>query len=238
MIKKIIMRKIFHFLLIAVTLQSCVSIRTTTKRESKTVTNQTQSVNNPLLQYMAIVLGVGKSWIGGKNAGESWKDPVGGQIGVETKFIEFNENLSLNGGINFSFQGADYKEHGSYDDYLIDTYDLSGKVCLNYVNIPVLINYKTNSGFYGETGLQPGFLVRARDKIDGGENFDSKEYVNSFELALPLGAGYHINDQISVGARATIGLTNLSEWGTGHKDHNYLVMGVVRYNFGSLFKTD
>jgi hypothetical protein len=112
---------------------------------------------------------------------------------------------------------------------------LKGKVSLNYLNIPVLFNYHTNSGFYGEAGLQPGFLLRARDKIDGGESFDTKEYVNCFDLALPLGAGYHINDQISVGARATIGLTNLSNWGTGDKDHNYMVMGVVRYNFGSLF---
>lgn len=230
------MKRFILYLLIAAILQSCVTIRTGTKKETNTATTQSHILMRPLLQHLAISAAIGKSWIGGRNAGDSWKDPVGGQIGIETRFIEFNENMSLNGGLNFSFQGAAYEEHGTYDEYIYDTYDLSGKVSLNYLNIPVLFNYQTNSGFYGEAGLQPGFLLRARDIIDGGESFDTKEYVNCFDLAIPMGAGYHINDQISVGARATLGLTNLSNWGTGDKDHNYLVMGVVRYNFGSLFK--
>lgn len=229
------MKRFFLYALIAATLHSCVSIRTGTKKQTNATPTQSHFIMLPVFQHLVVIAAIGKTWIGGRNAGNSWRDPVGGQVGIETRFIEFNENMSLNGGINFSIQGAAYEEHGTYDEYMYDSYDLKGKVSLNYLNLPVLFNYQTNSGFYGEAGLQPGFLLRARDKIDGGESFDTKDYVNCFDLALPLGAGYHINDQISVGARATIGLTNLSNWGTGDKDHNYMVMGVVRYNFGSLF---
>ena len=104
--------------------------------------------------------------------------------------------------------------------------------------MPILYNYKTPGGFYAEAGLQPGYLLRAQDKYEGGEGWDYKDYMKKFELGLPVGVGYQVNKKLGLGARAIWGLTNNSDSGSGDKDHNYLIVGYINYNIGSLFNKD
>lgn len=181
------MKKIFILVLIAFLLQSCSA-------------------------YVACLLGWGPSTIRG---GSSWKDPVGMQVGIETKIMEVNDHTSLSSGLNFTLQGAGYEE----------TY-VSGRVRLGYLNVPLIYTYETPSKIYGEIGLQPGVLLVAKDKYDG-KSYDYKDAVNKFELGLPVGVGYKINDQMSVGVRGTYGITNLDS--DDGSDHNLLVVGMFRY---------
>lgn len=162
-----------------------------------------------------IYIGIGKSGIIG---GESWVDPVGFMAGVETRIISFSNQAFIRGGLGFSLQGAGYEES-----------TVSGSVRLSYLNLPVLFTYKGKGKIFGEVGLQPGFLLSAKDKYDG-ESYDYKDHVNSFELGLPLGVGYAVNDKIHLGIRFTYGLTNLSSSGHG-TDHNYLIVGMLAYTF-------
>lgn len=189
----------------------------------------------------AIIAGAGKSGIGGSDSGDSYEDPLGGIIGVETTIYNFNENSTLKTGINVTFQGADYVEDYSDEyDYGYDYGDnqISGKVALTYLNLPLLCNYMWESGFYAEAGIQPGFLLSAKDKMDGGGSYDFKNYVKGFELGLPIGFGYNVNEQLSVGVRGVWGLTNNCDSGSGDKDHNYIIMGLVSYNLSSLFSSE
>ena len=195
-----------------------------------------------MLSNLSPIIGIGKSGIGGKNSGNSWEDPLGGIIGVETKIYKFDENSSLKTGLNVSFQGADYSESYDTDSYnanrlksALDEHQFSGTVKTTYLNIPFLYNYSANSGFYVEAGLQPGYLLSSKDKFDEG-SYDYKDYMKKFELGLPIGAGYWVNNQLCIGARAIWGLTNNSDSGSGDKDHNYLITGTISYNIGSLFK--
>jgi len=165
-------------------------------------------------QYETIVA-MGKAGIIGN---PSWWDPIGGQIGLEKTIWDLSENSTIRAGIGVSLQGANYKEPG-----------YSGKVTLSYIGLPILYNYKHQKGIYGEIGLQPGFLLVARDKIDGGESWSYRDFVRKFELGLPVGAGYWITDRLGLGARAIIGITNLDNTGSEIADHNYLITGVVRY---------
>ena len=160
--------------------------------------------------------GVGPSLIFGH---ESWDGPVlGVQVNVASRLIEMNKNASVNAGLGVSFQGSAW-----------DTGDFDGTTRLIYLNIPVLFNYNVSEDIYAEIGLQPGFLLSAKDKYDGMSE-DYSDYVNGFELGLPFGAGYKINEQLTVGGRATLGITNLyAEDDSDEADHNFIIVAIVKY---------
>ncbi|HSH19378.1 MAG TPA: porin family protein [Draconibacterium sp.] len=151
------------------------------------------------------------------NGGKSWSPRIGGQVGVETKIHKLKNNSSVGAGLGVSFQGASYEE---------DMY--SGKVNMTYLNIPLLYTYESNVGIYGEAGLQPGILLSAKDKFYGG-SYNYRDYMKTFDLGLPIGAGYNINENLSIGARVTFGLLNIDNSGSDVKDHNFLITGLVRY---------
>jgi len=82
--------------------------------------------------------------------------------------------------------------------------------------------------FFAEVGLQPGFLLAAKDKYNGhSDNY--RDYISKFELGLPVGVGYRLNDLFTLSVRGIYGLTNINSDGMGN-DHNLLVVGMVRYN--------
>ena len=151
------------------------------------------------------------------HGGKSWSPRLGGQVDVESKIHQFKKNSSVGAGLGVSFQGAAYEE---------EIY--SGKVNMTYLIIPLLYTYEINGGFYGEAGLQPGILLSAKDKFDGG-SANYRDYIKPFDLGLPIGAGYNINENLSVGARATFGLLNIDNSGSDVKDNNFMLTGVVRY---------
>jgi hypothetical protein len=162
--------------------------------------------------------GIGGSSIYG---GDSWVDPVAIQLGVEAVMSKKN-NSEIRGGLGFSYQGAGYKEP-----------TVSGRVRLAYLNVPLIYSYEFKNKIYGEIGLQPGLLLSAKDKYNGG-SYDYKDYVNKFELGLPIGAGYRLNDKLKLGARATYGLTKLDA-GSGN-DHNIMLVGILSYSLNLLKK--
>lgn len=158
-------------------------------------------------------VGFGLSTIFGS---ESWKDPVALQVGTETKVYDINDNSSLHSGLNISYQGAGWEESM-----------MSGRVRLAYLNVPLLYNQEFKNKIFGEIGLQPGLLISAKDKYDG-QTYDYMDYTSRFELGLPVGVGYHLNDQVSLGVRATHGLTSMDESGEG-SDHNFMLVGRLIY---------
>lgn len=153
------------------------------------------------------LLGITGSTIGGES--DSYNSLlIGGQGG----FL-----LSIDPGVpdhivwqveaNVSMQGAKYTDPG-----------VSGKVQTTYVNLPIVIQNKMSSGFFGEAGLQPGFLVSAKDKYNGRTD-DYKDYVNTFDLSVPLGLGFHFSKIVAINLRYMFGLSNINKTGTD-KDHN------------------
>jgi hypothetical protein len=75
---------------------------------------------------------------------------------------------------------------------------------LNYINIPVMAKYYVADAFSIEAGPQIGFLMSA--KSDGT---DIKEFCNSTDFGLNLGAGYNLNETMSLGLRYNMGLSNV-----------------------------
>jgi hypothetical protein len=187
---------------------------------------------------IGVIAGAGITHIIGE---ESFDPKAGGTAGAEAELFECNAFSSVRIALLFSFLGAVYQE--SIEDNPYELYqtksafaenEFSGKVSLSYLHIPILYRYQGNSGFYGEAGIQPGYLISAKDKIEGEESYDYKDYIKTFDIGIPVGLGYQINDRLDIGARAVFGVTNINTDGTemyspDDANRNFMMLAVARY---------
>jgi len=108
---------------------------------------------------------------------------------------------------NVSSEGSKYEDIG-----------VSGKVVLTYLNIPLMLQLRDHLGYYGELGIQPGFLLSAKDKYNGITD-DYKDFVNSFDFGIPIGIGYIVQKKVGINLRYILGVSNMNK-GDNAKDHN------------------
>ena len=111
--------------------------------------------------------------------------------------LHFSENWAIQPEIMYSSQGAEQTISGV--DY---------KVKLHYVNIPVLFQYMTGSGFRIQTGPQLGILAGAKTKAGDTES-DAKDVYDTFDFDWALGASYVTNSGFGIDARYNWGLANI-----------------------------
>lgn len=173
-----------------------------------------QSINRQ--EYWEPVIALTKTSIRGS---ESWQDPIGFQAGADYPVAFIGSSLCLRAGALVSFQGAAWEYP-----------DLEGRVNLWYVYVPVVMRYQHESGFYGAAGLQPGFLLSAKDKYE--ETTDNyMSHMNKFDLSIPLIIGYNFKNRIGVNLRVIPGVTDITQ-DEDEKDVNF-VMGIgATYSFG------
>ena len=81
-----------------------------------------------------------------------------------------------------------------------------GTLNLNYINIPVMAKYNVADAFSIEAGPQIGFLMSATFA-----SVDVKDTCNSTDFGFNLGAGYDLNETMSLGLRYTMGLSNVEK---------------------------
>ena len=115
--------------------------------------------------------------------------------------IHFEPHWAIQPELMYSDQGA--KE------------DVSGtevKAKLHYINVPVLLQYMTGSGFRIQTGPQFGILASAKTKSGDSES-NADNYYKTFDLAWAIGASYITNSGFGVDARYNIGLADINDAG-------------------------
>ena len=138
------------------------------------------------------------------------KFKIGFAAGVEGEY-GIMEKLGVTAGLVYSMQGAKYEG----DD----------KEKFDYLNIPILANYYVIPGLAVKAGIQPAFLLSAKDE-DGD---DIKDECNTFDFAIPIGASYEYKNFV-VDARYNFGLTKINK--DGSKSHkNSVFMITVGYKF-------
>jgi outer membrane immunogenic protein len=167
-----------------------------------------------------VMTGVQKSSIVGES--DSWKDPIGFQAGANMPLVKFSEAMSGIAEVNLSMQGAKWEENIGGETF-------KGRVNLLYANIPLVVRYQTQSGFFGEAGIQPGFLLSAKDKYSGNSD-NYKPYVNTFDFSIPFGVGYELKNGFGIGLRVIPGLTNINKEDDA-KDRNFVVALRGTYTF-------
>jgi len=82
---------------------------------------------------------------------------------------------------------------------------------LNYINVPVLIQYMWDNGLRLQAGPQAGFLLSAKAKTDNATG-DIKSQLKPLDFGVSFGAGYiHPATGLGIDARYNLGLTNINE---------------------------
>ncbi len=108
--------------------------------------------------------------------------------------------LSIQPEVFYSAQGAKF-----------DDEDISAKINLAYVNVPVLFKFQHSSGLFAELGPQIGFLVSAKDKEEG-TSVSIKDNVKSTDFSGVVGIGYKIPViNLGIDVRYALGLTNVDK---------------------------
>ncbi len=114
--------------------------------------------------------------------------------------IHLTEQFALQPELVFSGQGAKFMSGGS-----------ETSLNLNYINVPILLQYMFDNGFRIQAGPQVGFLASANLKT-GNTTTNVSDNYKSIDLGLGVGASYiHIPSSVGVDLRYNHGLSNINE---------------------------
>ncbi len=125
---------------------------------------------------------------------------IGFYVGALAEF-EIANDLAFEPELNFMQMGA--KVNMAVEDFA-----LSGTTESGYLQLPLLFKYR-NSGFSAFAGPQIGYLLYAKDKMQGTTT-DSKDSYKTMEFAGILGVGYTLESGIGFDARYHMGISNIA----------------------------
>lgn len=102
-------------------------------------------------------------------------------------------NLELSGKVSMQMQ-LEYYQKGSRANPDSTNNFQSYLLRLNYMQIPVTVQYRHNEDFGLETGLSYGVLIHDYEEINGYTNFISQHPWESSDLSFILGAHWYLTD--------------------------------------------
>ena len=114
---------------------------------------------------------------------------------------------------------------------------------MDYINLPVVAACKVTDNLSVKVGLQPGFLVNDKVKInangvtaevgleDSYKAAGMNVSLNKFDLSIPVGISYDF-DNIQVDLRYNAGLTKILSAPNGEGTKNSVVQITVGYKLG------
>lgn len=135
------------------------------------------------------------------------KAKVGYYAGVFVN-IPASASFSIQPEVIFNNLGSEVKGTALGNSY-------SQKLNLNYITVPVMVQYKATPQFYLEAGPEFGFLVSASSKTTWNNTSATtelnKENFNNFNLGVGLGAGFDITKNVGVNARYVAGFSDVTK---------------------------
>ena len=156
-------------------------------------------------------------------------------LGIEAEY-GLSEKFSVAAGVLYSCQGKDFgsvKIYGNSDGSASWGWD-KNQCNLAYLNIPIVANFYFAKGWAIKAGIQPGFLLSAKQKVDGigtlkSSDDDIKDGYKSFDLSIPLGISYEFEKAV-FDLRYNLGVTKVNK--EGEKDcKNSVIQFTVGYKF-------
>lgn len=108
--------------------------------------------------------------------------------------------------------------------------DAEHTLALDYVQIPVMVQYFPVKQLYVEFGPQLAFLTSAKIKYDNGSTTEVDNGFSTADFSLNLGLGYLATPRVGIYARYVGGLTDIST-GDNAKYHNRVGQIGVFYRF-------
>ena len=166
--------------------------------------------------------------------------------GVEAEY-GVSENFGISAAVLYSQQGVKGNDEADIDledfrDFGIDLgvgiLSIKGKetIKLDYINIPILAQYYPIKGLAVKAGIQPGFCVNKKFKVEGtasvgpnanqsfNEEYKITEGIKSFQFAIPVGISYEYQNFV-LDARYNIYLTKAYKEGDGRNSTFAITLG-------------
>ena len=135
-----------------------------------------------------------------KNSPSSYDPRISAHVGG-LAHIHLTKEFAIQPEVVFSGQGFKTNSGGN-------TEDVTHK--LNYLNVPVLVQYMFSNGIRLESGPQVGFLLSAKED-DGSSNRDVKGGYKDVDFAWAFGAGYLMPSGLGFDARLNLGIAKINE---------------------------
>lgn len=122
------------------------------------------------------------------------------------------ESFSIQPEVLYNNLGAKYTTNlgplGTYED----------KLSLDYISVPVMLQYNVVPQFYLEAGPELGFLVNAKSdrtytgdiEANDTQQLDTDDF-NKFNFGLGIGAGFNITQNFGVNARYVAGFSDVTD---------------------------
>ena len=116
-----------------------------------------------------------------------------------------------------------YSQQGTQDEGTFAGVDYENEFKLDYINIPILAKLYLGENFNLYGGVQPGFVVNAKQvsTVEGNETeYDLKDddgdenqfaLVKDTDFSIPFGIGYRTEGGLSLDARYNLGTTAVFE---------------------------
>ncbi|MBC9930225.1 porin family protein [Chitinophaga qingshengii] len=117
--------------------------------------------------------------------------------------IALDENWAIQPELLYSGQGTKMK-----DSFLGGLITTQSTVKLDYINIPLMVQYSIVPAFYLEAGPQLGILASAKAKA-GKNTVDIKDNMKTVDFGIGVGFGYKFDMGLGVSGRYNFGLTNI-----------------------------
>ena len=113
-----------------------------------------------------------------------------------------NKNWSIQPELLYSGEGRSYISDG-----------FKRTMALEYVQVPVMIQYSPLEKFYFEVGPQLGILASARYKGEGDEpDYNIKNDFANTQVGLNVGVGVKLTYSVGIYGRYSLGLTDVSNF--------------------------
>ncbi|WP_343608544.1 porin family protein [Chryseobacterium oranimense] len=137
-----------------------------------------------------------------------------------------------------------YIFHSSYQTF---TQENNYKLTLNYIALPIMVQYNILPQLYVEAGPEFGLLLGGKSKGEynysntyenitttGGETYSNKipmGLYNKFNFGIGIGAGYYFTQNLAATARFTAGITDIIKDNSGDAIRNNVFQVGVAYKF-------
>jgi hypothetical protein len=155
-----------------------------------------------------------------KNSNDVKYDPRFGLHFGLLGHIHLNSRLALQPELVYSTQGAKTKIGSDNMMYNLD-----------YINVPLLLQYMFDNGFRLQAGPQLGFLIRAKTKVND-TTVDIKDELKPIDVGLSVGASYVFPPTgFGLDARYNFGLSSINKESNVTSTNRGFQLGVF-YIFG------
>ena len=139
--------------------------------------------------------------------------------------IHLNRQWAIQPELQFSTQGAEV-DLGRSGEFTWN---------MNYINVPVMVQYMFSNGFRLEAGPYVGFLVGAKMEDVNGNEDDVKDEFKKVDAGLGFGLNYLTTSGFGFGGRYNLGLSDINE-GRTSKTQNRVIQLSLFYMFDQAHK--